>query len=1030
MGLINETENKNDPRLQGGQVPPAPILTPPPVQQQDIPEPPPDAPQDVAPISPLDIQTPQIQQDGEIQHENLPLDAINPPLINPNVPGIPEGTGSLGIAPSQEGGGFAVDPSIPQGFGTQVPVEIQAKQQQELELLKQAQQIPYEDSYLSGETTPTVYNTPDSYKQQLDRETEQWFKRAAPQVPQAEDNLRQSLQRPGIPGMPWVDGRFNPDPLRNPFGSVYSTNQVKNFWEEGLTGLEAEAKKNNFDPWAGYKQLWGEFKKDPWGNAWKLPLWLPLGSAAGKYGDFGEGYLGSVLYTLGIGQNAVQAGATSLYNIATGNYQKEANRPSFVQGLLGKSYDFTTESSPDRPLSFLGSKSNPDTFDQLADRSILWKSPFAYFGIQAAKLAFGKKIPEPIKKGFTDQWGNSYFRYPEFTAGLIADLATPEPRDIVKLFRPSYWKTFGQATKPVKETSEKVIGLENFRPTTLREEVPKLAVIPKTPDQIVKTILNAEPVVPGELVQVIRSNEDLTNLAVRNGDILPQPGALTKRRLDLLAQENPTYNRLGAPIIHMEATLEPHQKLLPPGNDLIEAARELTTEQAALKFQEIRKRLMVATPEEVQKLAQDGDAIATAMTMPPKVSNPFKLAEVQGDYPRNLITKSPDGIQATQELVDIEHAYFEASETASEIMDDLQMQKQALANFFDDMDNQSLNVGRQNLDADEVIPFNPSEEIISVNTKTELASNLSQQTFYHGSKVTDLDLAKIDPLVGGSRGEFGTAIYFTNKADDALDYAKAHPGRNLPDVTGRKFSEVGNVHEAKIDFTNPINSTKAVDELLKASIIDAVNSSALDQSIKKSISRWISRNDVTLQELYPKVDEAIAGSYSGYPENVGLDVQRRINDTLRKNGYDAIVHSVNGDTQVAYLGKPGGGNPITTNAVTQHGVGDLLEQAISRYMADTKIAKRYPNNVYSKATSVDSQGGLLYRYASQTQDNFDIAQEKATRLANDLVQAEDKLTAIAKAESEVDVSRRVAKAGKADDLTIQHTKSPDTNPCL
>lgn len=1202
------------------------------------------------------------------------------------LPAYPESSGF----PEDETG--EPDYQIPEGLGQQKPQQLQVLEQKAAEQAQAQANQPYEIQALSGQFFNAPYEAVENYKQQMAEESNAWYNARRQSIHQAERSLRSQTMNPSIPGKPEVgSGNFDIDPIQNPLKTPDDKANAGNWLSEGVhqlgrfgqaLGFRGDGK--TFDPWHGGKVWLEKVKEDP-KHLLAAPFLPFIVGATGKYGEYGEGYAGSLLYILNLVPSAAIGGATDIYNVVNGKY-KPNQAPNVVQSLLGKAYDFTQERSDEKPLSVIGKNTTPKTWTELEQRSIIYGlNPGTKLAFAALRKAYGEKIPDWIVKAYTHPDGGTWLRVPEVIAGLAADIATPDYGDIKRLFNPKFWSNLGKkAPTQAGEAAEIAGKIKPDRPQNIQPpsraaapdvEVPKTPQQPQQPkvrpapqaiqqypfpvkpgspqaealaklqlgspalkptpkpSQVVGMLAKKGGVIdPTSVVSVVRSNEDLTKLAIANGD-LTRFATLNKKRLDALAQSDPLYSRIGAPIPdEVKQAIELSNPTKYP---------DMTTQEAWQELQRLSTEMSrTSDPDELFRLSQQGDEVASILTdTPDVVNNPNRLTEVQSTLPEEQIAQSPAAVELTQNMLRAETAYTEAAETAAELQREVVEIQTELANYLDNMDDLAPNVGRKPLEGelpyepkpvpvedDVPVPFGQSdtpdlynlpkladEETIKavdeielfgkeldnalrtvapditdaeldsivryiydeggyssfeinaalrkgetprvdpgvldsaiskmpiydgkvirgqhrnpnlsvgdvfedpgymstsmidkqnqlfkshavqfvINSKngrniqntlesevlfprnsrfkvtavkkdgyrtiyemdeladtpevkeklTEFFAGLSSktddilsvpQTVFHGSKVRNLDLAKADPIVGGSRGEFGTAIYFTRNMDDAVDYAKATPSRNLPNLPGREFDEVGTVYEIGLSVRRGLfaGDTNVPSEVRKSFIDGLTSSPFIEKTIERGFTRWIEKNagKVSLSDMYNKVDELILKKYGTYSEEAGLDAMRRINDNIRNAGYDAIIDYSGGQSRavIAYLGKPGR-NTLSVNSATKHGTGDLLEQATHRYNADQKSLERLPKSLQARANAVDSTANLIYRIGDRTEDAFRGAVDEADRLARELIDNQRKLEKAAEVEQATRRASKMQEAKRADAETIRHNNKVDDNPCL
>lgn len=671
MSILTEFQEENDPRKRASAIP-LPEVAPPasasgvrPPEQALEPE----------------VQEPTIPTDDSLlslSGSPIPLgqDITTPPdlLSGDYVPDVPEPEPTVDLTPSSMevlGGGMPSLPGeIPAGTGRSVDYQESGQSVQtpggarveeaarQIEANRQAGlQKPFESMYVDGSQFESIYAADDSSKSQYEDRSAQWFSNTAPtNIERSSDFTRRVGQIPGIAkvGDPQL---FSPDGvIQNPFGSPEVVNDTRNLYQKGLDAIFSavggnyrQGDKPEFDPFRGYKKFAEEVSSNPL-NLWKAPFILPIAAGSARYGEMGDGYIGSLLYGASLIGNGLVGTAQSLYNIGSGNIQREVDNPTLKRVLQGDDLSFTNENSPNKPLAILGKKQSPNTLNEATRRSWIYNTPLAQLGSAIMRTVTGKtgdeRIPENLKIG-TDQWGNSWLRYPEFAAGLALDIATPSlPDEVTGWFRPGtrlpgappppssvspvgeveflnpkaaglseapaplppsanmmppaeWWNLSAKkSTTATPQTTE--VAPRAYVPPLVTVEAPKIKpppfytpeplgpylkeipgyvpFAPLKPDEIAKKVVETGGVVDPQAVrQVSRSNAELTMLAIANGDALPQSGILTQRRLDLLAESNPLYSRVGIPVpdeikkASFATPLAPYSKT-PKPLDLPEAA--------------------------------------------------------------------------------------------------------------------------------------------------------------------------------------------------------------------------------------------------------------------------------------------------------------------------------------------------------------------------------------------------------------------------------------------------------------------------
>jgi len=1063
MSIISDTQENNDPRNRiqlplSSNSPPV-AATPIPQEFQDT-----QAPEgtggetdlftnDEIPLNAEILQNAEIPTDigGTDDSSNIGKSSVA--LLSQersNPPGsISPGAGVL----TQLDGGQPQLQEVPNAQATQIAGQVQRTE-------AERQETPYETLYSNGSQFEQVYEAPTAGR---DLATAGWYDEpvagSTPNIESDKDYIRRITQIPGI----FKDGNLNfqGDALRNPYGKKI-VDGYTNLWQRGVDSILGNYRQSDtpvFDPWVGYKEYWEDVKKNPL-NLLKAPIVPILAQGAARYGEAGDGYLGSAAYAINLLGNGLIGSGQTLYNIASGNIDRELREPTLKKVLLGQDLSFTNQSSDEKPLAMLGAKKSPRTLNELTERNVLYKSsPLLLGAVAAYNAVTGKTGNEPVLNIPTDSWGNSLLRYPEFVIGLALDIATPSTTEVFALINPTKYVP-PKAPTPIIEAAQGIVDpkklpdIPDVVQAPVKIEVPKsvpynaeaeaaiakiqgtapknpkgarfqavpstASVAPPSPLEVVEFIAKNEGTVEPQLVrQTLRTPEALTNLAVANGDALPQTIPLNSTRLGILAQTNPAYSNVGLPITG---------DLLTTTTTKLPELPTATTSTTAEKLKQVRELLAEGTPS---SKAQADEIINGITGIPDVVNNPQLMREVQQRLPRELHTTTANGALATREFLRTAYASQAASELASELDGILRGQKDVLIDYLNKLDELPGNVGRKEIET--VIPFvppvvTPAQRLAYVEESTRPMASKGR-VFYHGSKVRNLDLRTADAIAGGARGELGQGIYLTDDIEYATDYAKATPASNLPNLEGREFDEIGNVLMVKPTINNPLNADVPIGNDVKQVILEALNSGNLDPATLTGVTRNLNK-PITLKDVYSSLDNLAAENNSGIPEALIADAQRRINYALRESGYDAVEStSTQGRVTVAYLGTKEG-NLLEVQSSSAVGVGDLLEGATHRYNADVKSLENFPTSSYAKANSEDSAANLIYRATEQTQQLFDDAQNRAVRLVDDAYAKEVELLKTATQEAENRSVQRLAQLRQKDDLMIQHNNVLDINPCL
>lgn len=323
-----------------------------------------------------------------------------------------------------------------------------------------------------------------------------------------------------------------------------------------------------------------------------------------------------------------------------------------------------------------------------------------------------------------------------------------------------------------------------------------------------------------------------------------------------------------------------------------------------------------------------------------------------------------------------------------------------------------------------------SEKKLGVHLPQPQTTNLPSQVFYHGSKVRNLDLNSIDPIVGSARHELGVGLYLTDNLKHAEDYALATPHRNLPPIEGREFDEIGQVFSATPKVRKPILANELPPKDVHEAFLKTVAES-FDEEVNRAVRKalGVSTPKKSFREYYTTVDSIIAkvAGNVDFPESEVLQFQRIVADKLRVLGYDSILDRSNVDNVLVLL------NPETANAVPikQIGSGSLMEQAAARFNAASTTAARFDGkNQVLNTISAEANVSLQTHLTQQLMEHFDNASKKAEDASRRLIEQERLLRQQAQAEAPKRRSQARKKYDAQNQNQIRKDSSIDINPCI
>lgn len=455
-------------------------------------------------------------------------------------------------------------------------------------------------------------------------------------------------------------------------------------------------------------------------------------------------------------------------------------------------------------------------------------------------------------------------------------------------------------------------------------------------------------------------------------------------------------------------------KLLQEWLDDESVARNLEVDVQELAPEVVEsKRILAESLERVENLPNVGrrnalDAAPFQPSKPPVTETNLKLEDTPEipdeavKFADAVIEHERVGSQATN------RAIFKI--TKGEISDDLQVKIRNV------LDNETTNV---------------REKLIELYAKEKFGIEIQEQRpFYHGSKVRNLDLNSIDPIVGSARHELGVGIYLTNNIKYAEDYALATPHRNLPPIEGRNFDEIGQVYSVTPNVKKTIIANDPAPKDVHEAFLKAVAES-FDEEVVRAVRKTlgVKKQLKPFRDYYTTVDSIVAkvAGDMDFPESEVLQFQRIVADKLRVMGYDSILDNGSTDSVMVLL------NPGLANAkpIKQMGSGSLIEQAAARYNAASTTAARVGgNNPVLNTIAEEAKVTLQTRITQQTMEQFENASKRAEDASMNLIEQERRLRRQARAEAPKRRAQAQRKYDAQNENQIRHDSAVDKNPCI
>ena len=426
----------------------------------------------------------------------------------------------------------------------------------------------------------------------------------------------------------------------------------------------------------------------------------------------------------------------------------------------------------------------------------------------------------------------------------------------------------------------------------------------------------------------------------------------------------------------------------------------------------------VATPT----VWRDGKLVqadAPMKVMPAVGERNWKPWVYQKDLPDELVAKSPEG-------VDLTVVRAETEENIAFLSDEYQQAKRTYEQVTQQLEDELKKLEKVPDAGARTLLDNPGKVVTEPPTK-EPSSVVAKagDTYFHGTRVADLDLSNADPLVGASRSELGTAIYLTKNVDEATAKATADVNRHLPPLSGRTFGD-GVVHETRINpSANIIPDTYVLDDNMKRIFLDATDMGYgfEEPKVVKALSKALDKPGVTLRQAFAYLDKAVL-KFTGDIREVDLrGVQRDIVENLRLSGIDG-VSSV--DTVAVY-------NPKVIKTIAKTGIGeveDTLQHAVAKLTSDSLAAARNPESPFLKASHAESKVRTLSELQEVAESELKKAQERLTEEVQKLTDIDNKLEELSTGERKTQRRKARERTERSYQSFKRELNKPGDTPCL
>lgn len=198
---------------------------------------------------------------------------------------------------------------------------------------------------------------------------------------------------------------------------------------------------------------------------------------------------------------------------------------------------------------------------------------------------------------------------------------------------------------------------------------------------------------------------------------------------------------------------------------------------------------------------------------------------------------------------------------------------------------------------------------------------------YHGSRVENLSVESIDPVLGSARNELGSGVYTYGNKAQAANPAKADVSANLPEIDGRAFGD-GQLHQLELSG-NVLDGKASLPQLRQ--LAEAVAPPELQQALRNA--------DPSVVNILDTASETLT-------EEGALRFQQQFTMALRDNGVQHIkagnitsTIDTAGARTVGVTPVKGAGADISTEVMLRNRLKmetDAAEQTGSRFLQATK----------------------------------------------------------------------------------------------
>jgi hypothetical protein len=333
---------------------------------------------------------------------------------------------------------------------------------------------------------------------------------------------------------------------------------------------------------------------------------------------------------------------------------------------------------------------------------------------------------------------------------------------------------------------------------------------------------------------------------------------------------------------------------------------------------------------------------------------------------------------------------------------------------------------------DEVPTVTPAKQVVE-------APKFDTNALYHGTRVSNLMLDSVDPVVGATRSEYGLGVWLTKDQDIAVAASgRAVPNNSVP-LPGREFTDGSFVHEVGSYILSEMNIVRATDTIKP----NLLRSLPISESVFKGVVPYpaelsrelidvLSDTKLTYGQLFDKVDETVRkvaqDVIAANPDEYELTyIQRIVTDILRNEGIDGITNGVN--TAVYRT------ENLFTNRV--HDVSDLVgdsSNGVTLALHEINLLQRSldaaPDSKLLQVQLAEAKATAASRVRDSLAGELTQLTSEQTKLVSKLLDQDEVLSDVAKTQRSQEVIKAVTKDERTLESFNKELNKEWNSPCL